>query len=318
MKTNKFILMALLAGTPGLFAFSQAKVGNTVQTDSVKEVKIAPTDSLQRKDDLRDLEEDLNSISSKEEEDTTKIRIGKLRVEMSDDGSELKIKKDKHRNRDDEEYHWYDEFDEDQGFDPHWGGFSFGPNLYGSGIFKNSIDEPDRYMELNTNKSWEFNWNIGDLGIDFAKERFGLVTGLGLKWNNYKFSNTQMRLNKGTNALEHYTDTIKYDKNKLTVFSLVVPLILEFDIPLHGEDLYIAAGVEGTLKLGSHTKMVTSNNRTTKNRDDFYLNTFNYSTVLRVGYGDWGLYASCGMTSLFKNDQGPELYPFAIGMSLNF
>jgi hypothetical protein len=318
MKTNKIILVALITAAPTFLALSQAKVSTSVETDSVNAVKAQATDSLQTKDELNDLESDLNSIGTKEGQDTTKIRIGNLHLSVTEDGDELKIKKEKPGDEDSDEYHWYDECEHPDGFEPHWGGITFGPNLYGSDLFSSSINTSDRYMELNTNKSWEFSWNIADLGINLAKDRFGLVTGLGLKWNNYKFSNTNLKLIKGHNSLEYVFDTLKYDKSKLTVFSLVVPLMLEFDIPLHGEDLYVAGGVEGTVKIGSHTKMVTSDDKTIKNHSDFYLNTFNYAAVVRAGYGDWGLYASCGMTPLFKKDQGPELYPFAIGVSLNF
>jgi hypothetical protein len=316
MKTIYLLSVAGLFLSQTLMAAPQVKVDRTAdQPDSVNVAKTTPVDTVKSNDEFADLENELNNIENKNSKnDTTHLRLGKLKVEVTEDGNEIKIQKDEDES---EPYHW-DWEDKHEGFEPHWAGFAFGPNLYGPGEFSSNLGPETRYMELNTNKSWEFSWNISDVGINLINDRFGLVSGVGMKWNNYRFSNKNLHLNKGADSLEHYFDTNSYDKSKLTVWSLVVPLMFEWNIPLHHEDFYIAAGVEGTLKLGAHTKMVTSDDKTSKNRDDFYLNSFNYSLVARAGYGDWGFYASYGMTPLFKKNQGPELYPFAMGISLNF
>jgi hypothetical protein len=37
-----------------------------------------------------------------------------------------------------------------------------------------------------------------------------------------------------------------------------------------------------------------------------------------MGYGNFGIYADYHMKPLFKENEGPELYPFSVGVSLNF
>jgi hypothetical protein len=38
--------------------------------------------------------------------------------------------------------------------------------------------------------------------------------------------------------------------------------------------------------------------------------------MVRLGYGVIDLYASYALNSMFKKGQGPELYPFTVGINL--
>ena len=54
-----------------------------------------------------------------------------------------------------------------------------------------------------------------------------------------------------------------------------------------------------------------------KTKDDFNINPFRYSLTARVGYGKYTVFANYGMTSLFKANQGPKVYPFSAGISID-
>ena len=204
-------------------------------------------------------------------------------------------------------------------FDGHYGGIELGVNNYLNADMEMKVPEDAQFMELDDSKSLEFNWNIADVALPIVKNRFGLVTGLGLSWNNYKFDNKQLVLkNDGEEVYAVYDSTKNYSKNKLTSVFLNVPLMLEFQQPVGNKELWIAVGGYGGVKIGSHTKVKTNDGDKTKVRKDFHLNTLRYGLRAQVGFDSFGLYCNYSLQSLFKKDEGPELYPISLGVSLTF
>ncbi|ALO15620.1 hypothetical protein L21SP5_01982 [Salinivirga cyanobacteriivorans] len=204
-------------------------------------------------------------------------------------------------------------------FDGHYGGIELGVNNYLNSDMEMKVPEDGQFMELDDSKSLEFNWNIADVALPIVKNRFGLVTGLGLSWNNYKFDNKQLVLKNDGNELYAEYDSVKtYSKNKLTSVFLNVPLMLEFQQPVGSKELWIAVGGYGGVKIGSHTKLKTNDGDKTKVRKDFHLNTLRYGLRAQVGFDSFGLYCNYSLQSLFKKDEGPELYPISLGVSLAF
>jgi len=204
-------------------------------------------------------------------------------------------------------------------FDGHYGGIELGVNNYLNSDMEMKVPEDGQFMELDDSKSLEFNWNIADVALPIVKNRFGLVTGLGLSWNNYKFDNKQLVLkNDGDELYAEYDSVKTYSKNKLTSVFLNVPLMLEFQQPVGSKELWIAVGGYGGVKIGSHTKLKTNDGDKTKVRKDFHLNTLRYGLRAQVGFDSFGLYCNYSLQSLFKKDEGPELYPISLGVSLAF
>ena len=56
----------------------------------------------------------------------------------------------------------------------------------------------------------------------------------------------------------------------------------------------------------------------TKNKDNksFHTNPFYYGVRGYLGWGGIHLFADYALSTLFEKDEGPELYPFSIGLSL--
>jgi hypothetical protein len=38
--------------------------------------------------------------------------------------------------------------------------------------------------------------------------------------------------------------------------------------------------------------------------------------MVRIGYGNLDLYASYALTSMFQKNEGPQLYPFSVGITI--
>ncbi len=204
-------------------------------------------------------------------------------------------------------------------FDSYYGGLELGLNSYLTPDQSFALDEENRYLELEDSKSLEFNLNLFDISVPIVQERFGITSGLGFSWNNYKFDNKQLVLQNDSSVL--YCDTavdITYDKNKLTTVFLTVPLALEFHFPANDKEIWFLVGGYAGLKIGSHQKLVADNDDKVKTKEDFHLNTFRYGFRAQVGVNSWSIYCTYSATPLFKKGEGPELYPITMGIALAF
>jgi hypothetical protein len=48
------------------------------------------------------------------------------------------------------------------------------------------------------------------------------------------------------------------------------------------------------------------------------LSPFQYGLTARLGYNGVGVYVNYSLSSLFKDGEGPELYPWSAGLSFSF
>ena len=254
-----------------------------------------------------------------EDKDTTRIKLGKreMRVVETEDGEEIE---------------WLDEEDEDEKessrsdkkrkFKPHWAGFEWGINNYLNNDFQMSLPEGAGYMDLNTGRSWNFNLNFIEYGLGLGTDKVGLVTGLGLEWNNYHFDGPNNITENEDGIIQEYTlpsENASVQKTKLQTTYLTAPLLMEFQIPAGKKRIHLSGGVIGGVKIGSKTKMVytlNSDKQKDKVKDDFNLASLRYGFTARMGYRSLRIYATYYPTALFESGKGPELYPFSIGLTL--
>ncbi len=202
-----------------------------------------------------------------------------------------------------------------------WSGIEIGANgfLTSSGSF--TLPEKWNYLDLYQPKSINFNFNFIEKNINLVEKKLAIITGLGIGWNNYSFNRKTVLLSHLDTLSFGYDSLIK--KSKLVVTNLRLPLLLEFHISINQfkDILYISGGVVGALRIGTYTKNLYSNkdnSKDIKNKDDFHINPFNYSFELRLGIDNFGVYFNYTPVSLFKQNKGPEIYPWSAGISLMF
>jgi len=206
--------------------------------------------------------------------------------------------------------------------DGHWAGFELGLNNFVNKDNKMELPSDGQFMELNSSKSWNFTFNFYEKTIPLYKNNIGLVTGMGIEWNNFN-------LKKNVTLLENTSGVIygdaafrgveKFKKNKFRLVHFNVPLLLEFQFPLGDNRLHISGGVVGGIKLDSDLKQeYTKDGRDFVDvmDDDFQMNVFRYGATVRIGYGALRLYANYELSPLFKTNHGPVLYPFTVGLTL--
>ncbi len=257
-------------------------------------------------------------IKYNDKDDTIKVKIGKkgIKIIENEDGTSIDIiDLDEIENEKDSNYK--------RKFKGHWKGFELGLNNYFTDDFSTSLPPLYEFMDLNTGKSLNVNINFLQYSIGLVSNNIGLVTGLGMEINNYRFDKDNSIIENDNGKIVEYDYGFPLEKSKLVTTYLTAPLLMEFQIPTgRGKKmLFISGGVIGGLKIGSHTKVVyreSGNRQKDKIRDDFNLSPFRYGVTARLGFRALKIYANYYLNPLFEEEKGPELYPFSIGLAFYF
>jgi hypothetical protein len=265
------------------------------------------------------------------------IRMGSrgLNIQDSPDGKKVDIKKYDTEVRDleeadkdkDKDRNWNQDREEQdryrggRNFRGHWAGLEVGFNNY---LYAESIDLPSEisYMSLNTSRSNCYNINLSQVNIGFSRH-IGLVTGIGVSWNNYRFEGTNsIAVDPAGNLGENIPDnTVPVKKSKFNTLYLNAPLMFEVQIPAGFNRLNLAAGVIGGVKLNAWTKLVFEDGEKVRANGDYNLNLLRGGVTARIGYGNFMIYGSYYLTPWFQDLKGPNGYnlePFEIGLAFTF
>ena len=258
-------------------------------------------------------------LSAQESQDTTHLKFGDVKIIIIDGGendsdtSRKKVKSKKTYNS--------------------WTGLELGINGLLTADGSTSLPKELNYMELDYSKSLVWNFNFADIQWDwfnadddteFRKTNLGIISGFGLTYRSFTFENNTQLFNVNDSTFGVEDTVLNYSKNKLRSSYLRVPLLLQFySMRRKGSKLkpgfHIAAGVVGGLRLGTIYKRKYKENgkgEKSKQRDDFNLTPLVLDAELRIGYGHLNLFASYGLTQMFEDKKGPELYPVTMGVSL--
>lgn len=207
-----------------------------------------------------------------------------------------------------------------RGFDPHWAGFEWGFTALVDKNFSFTLGDDAKFLELNSNYSWDLSLNLIETDISFDGNLTGVYTGLGINWTIMDLSN-KYRIDEDENGnIIGVENTKEFDDNSLQTFYLNVPIMFEVQIPFRHsyKRAFFAAGVIGGAKIYSFTKEEIDDDAN-KDEGDFNLTPFRLISSVRFGVGGLRLFVNYNLTSLFKEDKGSEVYPFTIGLQvLNF
>jgi hypothetical protein len=191
---------------------------------------------------------------------------------------------------------------------------------------------------MNTNKQLATSSELGFLALDpaksiglqlnFAEKRFpiindylGVVTGLGFNWNRYSI--------KGDYDFSVVNDTlianatgVNYAKNVLSSTYLQAPLLLQISTSKNANQAWnISAGVVGGIRIDARQMQkweADGKKNKDKTKDDFQFNPFQASLMATVGYGDWSLYMTYGLSDIFNEGSAPKVRGVNAGILLSF
>jgi hypothetical protein len=207
-------------------------------------------------------------------------------------------------------------------YDGNWAGIMLGFNNILDANGKIEVPVGYEYLDVDLTASRTFALNIFEQNFNLIGNKLGITTGIGFQWYNYNFAKN-VTLFANQSVINGGFDTINasyYQKSKLAYTMLNIPLLLEFQTnPNHNKrSFHINAGVIFGVKLNSHTISMIDDGaeRYTKVSDDFNLNPIRLDATASIGYGIINLFASYSLTPLFKDKEGPKMYPVTGGIYL--
>jgi hypothetical protein len=261
----------------------------------------------------------INGQTTEKNTDSTKIKLGPdtelIIVDISNkNAEERKNNSVKEEKRND---------DKPKKYQNSWGGIDVGFNMLLNSSNQSTFSSSP-YWENEIARSTSFHFNAFSHKFPLIKQYVGIVTGFGLGMNTLGI-NRDYRLQ--TNSDSTYATLINDSTNNVKVNSFStgvfeIPILIEFATKKKRENsFYLAAGVIGGIRVGSSYFMRGKKNdvryRETVN-DDFNVNPFQLDATVRMGYGDFGAYASYGYTNLFKANKAPQMRIFQFGLALHF
>lgn len=166
----------------------------------------------------------------------------------------------------------------------------------------------------------------GSLSYDFPikKSHFSFAVGIGVSVSNMYLDNQVLVVkDTGSAAVARVVpeSDVDYKRYKLTTTYLQMPLELRFfgNNKNRNRGFKAAIGANINLLVGAHTKGATSvssakiNDKIDTRR---FLQPWTFAPTMRIGYGNFSLYASYNLVPIFKEKSGPQMLPYSIGLCL--
>ncbi len=230
-------------------------------------------------------------------------------------------------------------------YNGHWAGIDLGWNGYVNSDFNMTYPANEQYLNLKSSRSMTVNLNPIEFNLNLVKNHFGLTSGLGFSLNNYYFSGSYVLLPDSIalvayKVVDQKGNTAAMRVNKLFVSWITVPVIFEFQTnpKIKINSFHVSLGLIGGIRLQSYTKQMYKNDDdmtyylqdqsgkiiASVNIDDrcaikhsqFHLNPFKLDATMRIGWSFLNLWSTYSITPMFQKNQGPELYPWSIGVTL--
>ena len=213
-------------------------------------------------------------------------------------------------------------------FKGHWKGFHFG--------FMNFANLSDGWedMELDMGSSFSMQFNFANYSVNLnSRGNIGLVTGLGIEYQRFRFSDENITLikEKGNTIPVHVQDIYTEDnidhvqRSSFKNLYLTIPFIFEVQFPAAKaakKRIYASAGFMGGVRMHSKTKIVYRDSDDDKQKEkmkgNFHVVPFKVDVTGRIGYRNINIWGSYTLTNLFKSNTIPDLKVYTLGFGLLF
>lgn len=219
----------------------------------------------------------------------------------------------------------WDDWKEDIGYSDtvhsltHWAGIDIAVTGYMTSGNRLNMPKGLENWELDYGRSIGWSLNLLEKRFALADRYLGLVTGIGFDWDRYAFEkNVSLRANSdSTWSMKDGTD---YDESKLKVTYLRVPLLFELNTSrIPDNSFHLSVGAIGSWRIHSKFEQEYSKDGTdftSEKKARFNLNSFRYSLTTRLGYSNYNIFFEYSPMPLFQRGEGPEFYPFNVGVTV--
>ena len=166
----------------------------------------------------------------------------------------------------------------------------------------------------------------GYLCYDFPiqKSNFSFAAGVGVGSANIYLDDQQLRLtDTGARGemVGFMNETTDYKKYKINTTYLEAPFELRYfgNRDNRNKGFKAAIGLRAGILVGAHTKSVRTvdgNKVVEKINTKRYLDKYRFSATARAGWGNFTLFGSYNLNSLYKEGSGPDIAPYSIGLCI--
>jgi hypothetical protein len=229
-------------------------------------------------------------------------------------------------------------------YNGHWAGVELGINGYVNDKFNMNFNPQYPYMNMNTSRSMVVNLNPFEFNVNLYKKKIGFTSGLGFQLSNYYFTDNYVMIPDSSTLVafkvkDANNNYVSLKQNKMFVSYLNIPLLFEFQTNAKRKlnSFHFSLGVIGGVRICSYTKQIYSSTNVTNYLVDqsgnrvasyyvdnnvvrsygaYHLSPFKLDASFRIGWSFLNLFATYSLTPMFQNNQGPKLYPWAVGITL--
>jgi hypothetical protein len=177
------------------------------------------------------------------------------------------------------------------------------------------------FLALDPAKSIGIQLNFAEKRFPIINDYLGVVTGLGFNWNRYSIKG-DYDFNVVNDTLIANLTGVNYTKNVLSSAYLQAPLLLQISTSKNSNQAWnISAGIVGGIRVGARQMQkweADGKKNEDKTKDDFQFNPFQASLMATVGYGDWSLYMTYGLSDVFNEGSAPKVRGVNAGILLSF
>ncbi len=202
-----------------------------------------------------------------------------------------------------------------RGFDGHWEGLGFG--------FCNAADAgtgglgAGRSVNTTMGNSFEIFWNI--FSVDYApwKNGWGLVSGVGIDWRNYRMTgHTRFVKEDGNLHLDDYPEGADIKFSRIKTFSVTVPFLLEWQSPRGRNSYFFSAGAIVCLNTyGSvKTRYKLDGKKYKEFNKNIHENPLTVDLTAMAGVRNLGAYFKYSPCRVLQTDYAPAFNAMSVGV----
>lgn len=189
--------------------------------------------------------------------------------------------------------------------------------------YNNWFNKPDSVKT----KSFGYGFN-GYVCYDFPikKTHLSFAAGLGISTSVVYLNQLQLvDTGTGTNGTQAhftpYTDSQNFKRYKFVTTYIKAPFELRYfgNSANRNKGFKAAIGLQVGTLLGAHTKALTSvagTNVKYKIDTKRYVSPWDFAATARIGWGNFSLFGSYNLTTVFKDNAGPPITPASVGICL--
>ena len=198
---------------------------------------------------------------------------------------------------------------------PHWTGFGM------SFLNYNDKDIPNGALQLS--HSYAFSLNLFEYSIPIKNSNWLIVSGMGFDWYRYHFDdNAALTEVDGITQFQPAPEGVDYKSSKLLAYYITIPLLLEYQFPVHNRSFYISGGAVGFIKYYSKSQVKYYDENGDKHRPnmgrDLNIRPIDLKLRLQIGIGGFSAFAYYSPFSMFGKDKGPDLKMYSFGLMMGF